>query len=84
MLINSLGANRHATVFHNGVCVQNHFELQGGTYFHKPASYEMHPLKQPISIQNHGDPVRFRNIWLRELTPIVGKKPESKKGSASV
>jgi hypothetical protein len=67
------------TVFHNGVCVQNHYELQGGTYFHKAASYEPHPLKQPISIQNHGDPVRYRNIWIRELNPIVGKKPESKK-----
>jgi hypothetical protein len=67
------------TVFHNGVCVQNHYELQGGTYFHKAASYEPHPLKQPISIQNHGDPVRYRNIWIRELTPIIGKKPESKK-----
>ena len=67
------------TVFHNGVCVQNHYELQGGTYFEKAASYETHPLKESIRLQNHGDPVKYRNIWLRELTPIVGKKPESKK-----
>lgn len=66
------------TVFHNGVCVQNHYELQGGTYFEKAASYEKHPPKQPIRLQNHGDPVKYRNIWIRELTPIVGKKPSSK------
>ena len=63
------------TVIHNGVVVQNHFELQGGTYYDRPASYERHPLKQPIRLQNHGNPVKYRNIWLRELTPIVGKKP---------
>jgi hypothetical protein len=67
------------TVFHNGVCVQNHFELQGNTNYDRPAAYEKHPLKQPIRLQNHGNPVKYRNIWLRELTPIVGKKPESKK-----
>ncbi len=67
------------TLFHNGVCVQNHFELQGGTYYDRPASFEKHPPKQPIRLQNHGDPVKYRNIWLRELTPIVGKQPESKK-----
>lgn len=66
------------TVFHNGVLVQNHFELQGGTYYDRPASYEVHPVKQPIRLQNHGDPVKYRNIWLREITPIVGKKPEGK------
>ncbi|MBX9578753.1 MAG: DUF1080 domain-containing protein [Gemmataceae bacterium] len=66
------------TVFHNGVLVQNHFELQGGTYYDRPASYEPHPVKQPIRLQNHGDPVKYRNIWLRELTPIVVKNPEGK------
>ena len=66
------------TVIHNGVVVQNHFELQGNTNFDKPAAYEPHPLKQPIRIQNHGDPVKYRNIWLREFTPMVGKKPEPK------
>jgi hypothetical protein len=64
------------TVIHNGVCVQNHFELQGGTYYDKPASYAKHPLKQPIRLQNHGDPVRYRNIWLREIKALEGKKPQ--------
>ncbi len=66
------------TVVHNGVIAQNHFELQGGTYYDRPASYTKHPLKQPIRLQNHGNPVKYRNIWIREFTPIVGKKPEPK------
>ena len=70
------------TVTQNGVVVQNHFELQGGTYFDRPASYEKHPARQPIRLQNHGNPVKYRNIWLREFAPIVGKKPgEDSKGS---
>lgn len=55
------------TVFHNGVLVQDHFELQGGTFFDRPPSYAKHPPKAPLQIQNHGNPMRFRNIWIREL-----------------
>jgi len=55
------------TVLHNGVLIQNHFELRGGTAWHKPPSYQKHAERLPISIQFHGDPVRFRNIWIREL-----------------
>jgi hypothetical protein len=55
------------TVFQNGVLVQNHFQLIGGTAWHKPPSYEGHPEKLPLQLQFHGDKVRFRNIWIREL-----------------
>jgi hypothetical protein len=65
----------YVTVLHNGVLVQNHFELQGGTFYDRPAKYERHPDKAPIKLQNHGNPVKFRNIWVREIKPIVGKKP---------
>lgn len=68
----------YVTVIHNGVVVQNHFELQGGTYFDRPASYAPHPPKQPIRLQNHGNPVKYRNIWLREFAALVGKKPAAK------
>jgi hypothetical protein len=68
----------YVTVMQNGLIVQNHFALQGGTFYDRPASYEKHPVKQPIRLQNHGNPVKYRNIWLREVTPIVGKKPEGK------
>jgi hypothetical protein len=68
----------YLTVLHNGVVVQNHFELQGGTFYDRPAAYEAHKEKEPLHIQFHGNPVKFRNIWIREITPIVGKKPDSK------
>ncbi len=69
----------YVTVIHNGVVVQNHFELQGNTNYDKPAAYVKHPLKQPIRLQNHGDLVKYRNIWIREIKALEGKKPEDKK-----
>lgn len=61
----------YVTVLHNGVVVQNHFELLGGTFYERPPVYEAHPDKAPIHIQFHGNPVRFRNIWIRELAEPV-------------
>ncbi len=55
------------TVLHNGVLIQNNFELQGSTAWHKPPSYEPGGDKGPISLQFHGNPVRFRNIWIRDI-----------------
>jgi hypothetical protein len=54
------------TVLHNGVLVQDHVEIKGPTA-KNPAKYEAHPLKQPLELQDHGNPIRFRNIWIREL-----------------
>lgn len=65
------------TVLHNGVLVQNHFELQGGTSYVAPPKYEAHPAKAPLQLQYHGNPVRFRNIWVREnVQPLVGLDPK--------
>ena len=55
------------TVLHNGVLVQNNVQLTGPTSWLERAPYQAHPEKQPISLQDHGNPVRFRNIWVREL-----------------
>jgi hypothetical protein len=55
------------TVLHNGVVVQNHYELIGQTQHKKGGPYVKHPLQGPIKLQDHGNPVRFRNIWIREL-----------------
>ncbi len=55
------------TVFHNGVLIQNNVELTGPTSWVERAPYSPHPEKQPLSLQDHGNPVRFRNIWVREL-----------------
>ncbi len=55
------------TVLHNGVLVQDNVELTGPTAWQSRPPYEPHPEKAPISLQDHGDPTRFRNIWIREL-----------------
>jgi hypothetical protein len=66
------------TAFHNGVLVQNHFELTGSTEYDKPPAYSKHGEKGPIHLQYHGNPMRFRNIWVREFKDIVGTKPAPK------
>ena len=63
----------YVTVLQNGVVVQNHFELVGGTSYTEKPHYTPHPEKMPIRLQFHGNAVRFRNIWIREIKDIVGK-----------
>ncbi|QDS97445.1 3-keto-disaccharide hydrolase [Adhaeretor mobilis] len=69
----SLKSPAYITVLHNGVLLQNHFELQGDTPYDRPPEYKPHG-KLPIQLQDHGNPVRFRNIWVREISPPVGKR----------
>ena len=69
----------YATVLHNGVLVQNHTEVLGNTFYDRPTSYTQHADKLPIVLMHHGDPVRFRNIWIREIKELEGK-PGGKKG----
>lgn len=57
----------YCTVLFNGVVVQNHVEFFGRTAHMRPAAYSKHPDRLPISIQDHGDKLRFRNIWVRPL-----------------
>jgi len=59
----------YLTVLLNGVLVQNHSELLGGTFYDQAPSYTAHADRRPLKIQFHGDPVRFRNIWVREIPP---------------
>jgi len=56
------------TVLHNGVLVQNNVELTGPTAHRQRPSYQVHPEQLPLMLQEHGHPVRFRNIWVRELS----------------
>jgi len=56
-----------ATVFHNGVLVQDNVAFTGRTVHGRRAVYEPHEDRLPLVLQDHGDPVRFRNIWVREL-----------------
>jgi len=55
------------TVFHNGVLVHHAREFLGATGHRTVAVYGAHPDKLPLKLQDHGDPVRFRNIWVRPL-----------------
>ena len=57
----------YITVFHNGVLVQNHVELKGPTVYRGKPEYSAHPDRLPIMLQDHSNPVRYRNIWVREL-----------------
>lgn len=55
------------TVFHNGVLIQDHFVLKGETVYAGFPKYTAHEEKRPLLLQDHGNPIRFRNIWVREL-----------------
>ncbi|MEQ1473496.1 MAG: DUF1080 domain-containing protein [Candidatus Acidiferrum sp.] len=55
----------NVTVLHNGVLVQDHVEIHGPTATGEP--YKAHAAKLPFQLQDHNHPVRYRNIWVREL-----------------
>jgi hypothetical protein len=55
------------TVFHNGVLVQDNVELSGPTAHGERPPYKAHAEKLPLALQDHSHPVRYRNIWIREL-----------------
>jgi hypothetical protein len=55
------------TVLYNGVLVQDNVELTGPTAHGQRPPYKPGPDKLPLQLQDHGDPVRYRNIWIREL-----------------
>jgi hypothetical protein len=67
------------TVLHNGVVIQTHFELEGDTPYNRPPSYKPHPDKGPIGLQYHGNPVRFRNMWVREIKELDRKRAHEPK-----
>lgn len=55
------------TLFYNGVLVQDHVTLTGPTGHRQRPPYAAHPDRLPISLQDHAHPVRYRNIWVRDL-----------------
>ncbi|MEM1295204.1 MAG: DUF1080 domain-containing protein [Verrucomicrobiota bacterium] len=55
------------TVIHNGVVLHHRKEFIGAVSHKKVGTYKPHPPKGPIVLQDHRNPMRFRNIWIREL-----------------
>lgn len=59
----------YITVVHNGLIVHHRREILGATSHRGVASYSSHDPEGPIKLQDHGNPMRFRNIWVRPLDP---------------
>src|SRR5262249_36597871 len=73
---NKLERPGYVTVIHNGILVQNHVELKGDTPYDRAPAYTPHPDKLPLVLMYHGNPVRFRNIWVREIVDLGRKDPK--------
>lgn len=71
----------YITAFQNGILIQDHFPIQGTTAWDKPPQYQPHALREPLSLYYHKDPVRFRNIWIRDLLPKEEPPAEGKSAS---
>jgi hypothetical protein len=55
------------TVFFNGVIVHNRKEIIGRMAHRQVGTYAPHEPEEPLMLQDHGAPVRYRNIWVRRL-----------------
>ncbi len=63
----SLVSPAYLTLIHNGVVVHNHVEVMSPTGHRDVYSYKAHAPTGPLKLQDHGDLVRFRNIWYRPI-----------------
>jgi hypothetical protein len=61
------------TVLHNGVLVQHDAALRGATVYQGQPKYEAHAAQLPLRLQDHGDAVAFRNVWVRPIAPPVSQ-----------
>ena len=71
----SLLSPARVTVMHNGIVVQLDEHMLGPSAHRSLPKYQAHEPKGPIRLQDHGNPVRFRNIWVR---PLAVERPRAK------
>jgi hypothetical protein len=64
------------TVEHNGVLVQLDQAFNGPSTWRRNGVYKAHAEKLPLVLQWHGSPVRYRNIWIRQLTENSVSRPQ--------
>jgi hypothetical protein len=57
----------YVTVLLNGVLTQNHVALLGPMTYRNLAKYSPHGPKGPLAFQDHGNPVKYRNVWVRAI-----------------
>ncbi|MEI8228486.1 MAG: DUF1080 domain-containing protein, partial [Planctomycetota bacterium] len=59
------------SMLHNGLAIHSDTVIKGNTFYHAPPSYTAHPDALPIALQDHGNPVQFRSIWVRPFEPVA-------------
>jgi len=69
-----VAAPARVTVIHNGVVLHHAKELLGATAHREVAAYASHAAALPLRLQDHGNPVRFRNVWVRPLRPYDAER----------
>ncbi|MGE0441698.1 MAG: DUF1080 domain-containing protein, partial [Gemmatimonadales bacterium] len=67
------------TVLHNGVLIQDAATVWGPTNWLVAGKYQRHPDRLPLLLQDHEHPVRYRNVWVRELPDL----PADEEGAAT-
>jgi len=69
----SLEKQGRVSVLHNGIAIHSDTVILGETFWHQPPSYQQHADALPLMIQDHGNPVQFRSIWVRPFQPVEPK-----------
>ncbi len=74
----------YVTVMHNGVMTQNHQRVEGPTGHMTVAKYpDNMPDKGPLALQFHGNPVKYRNIWVRPLEALTKQQQTGEVAAAA-